>query len=182
MPRRACNCEKNISRPHSRPHSAAALSVFTAVSFIVSWLGYAHSIAGLTIILGVAVCKATLVGAFFMHLKYDWFKLYFIVFPVVILTVMMVIVLMPDTVLDWHTGHLEPLEQRELLDSGGANAFYVLDLTTRTASPLTTLATASLHVARDGQRVWAFQKSQTNLSVVSLQDLGAAFGPFVRNG
>ena len=36
---------------------------------------------------------------YFMHLKYDWDKLYFLVFPVVILTVMMVIVLLPDTVL-----------------------------------------------------------------------------------
>src|SRR6476646_3294923 len=72
---------------------AAVLSVFTAVSFIVSWLGYAHSIPGLTIILGVAVCKATLVGAFFMHLKYDWFKLYFLIIPVFVLAVMMMLVL-----------------------------------------------------------------------------------------
>ncbi|HEY8080322.1 MAG TPA: hypothetical protein VIF62_39600 [Labilithrix sp.] len=64
-----------------------------------------------------------------------------------------------------------PRPQLKVLDSSGADAFYVLDLTTRTASPLTTLATATLHVARDGQRVWAFQRSQTNLSVVSLQDL-----------
>ena len=80
---------------------AAALSVFTAVSFIVSAAGYAHTMGGLTIILGVAVCKATLVGMFFMHLKYDWFKLYFMIIPVFILAVMMMLVLMPDTVVAW---------------------------------------------------------------------------------
>jgi hypothetical protein len=64
-----------------------------------------------------------------------------------------------------------PRPQLKVLDGGSANAFYVLDLTTRTAAPLTTLATASLHVARDGERVWAYQKSQSNLSVVSLGDL-----------
>src|SRR5262245_48298603 len=81
---------------------AAVLSVFTAVSFIVSAVGYAHSIAGLTILLGVAICKALLVGAFFMHLKYDWFKLYFMIVPVFILAVMMMLVLMPDIVVAWH--------------------------------------------------------------------------------
>jgi hypothetical protein len=64
-----------------------------------------------------------------------------------------------------------PRPQLKVLDGGSSNAFYVLDLTTRTAAPLTTLATASLHVARDGQRVWAYQRSQSNLSVVSLGDL-----------
>ncbi len=64
-----------------------------------------------------------------------------------------------------------PRPQLKVLDGGNADAFYVLDLTTRTASPLTTLATPTLHVARDGQRVWAFQKGESNLSVVTLGDL-----------
>jgi cytochrome c oxidase subunit IV len=80
---------------------AAALGVFTAVSFIVSATGHAHSITGLVIIMTVAVCKAILVGAFFMHLTYDWGKLYFLIIPALILGVMMMIVLTPDMVMAW---------------------------------------------------------------------------------
>jgi cytochrome c oxidase subunit 4 len=80
---------------------AGALAVFTAVSFIVSAIGMAHNYVGLTIILGVAICKASLVTAFFMHVKYDWRNVYFIIIPIMILAVMMVIVLMPDGVIGW---------------------------------------------------------------------------------
>ncbi len=54
---------------------------------------------------------------------------------------------------------------------GGANSFFVLNLASRTASPLTTLATPTLHVAPDGQRLWAFQRGTPQLSEVTLQDL-----------
>ena len=95
---------------------AAVLSVFTAVSFIVNamvldphtpkseqpWYRMISHMTSLWIILGVAICKASLVGAFFMHLKYDWFKLYFMIVPVFILAVMMMLVLMPDIVVAWH--------------------------------------------------------------------------------
>ena len=47
------------------------LCVFTAVSFLVNWHYGIGSMTGLLIILGVAICKAGLVGAFFMHLKFD---------------------------------------------------------------------------------------------------------------
>jgi len=82
-----------------------ALAVFTAVSFIVNE-GVRHEFlsvfAGFVLILGVAVCKAVLVGMFFMHLKIDWTKLYFVIVPVMLLAVMMMIVLLPDIVLAWH--------------------------------------------------------------------------------
>ena len=83
----------------------AILCVCTLISFISNGAANGGMISHTTsvaIIMMVSIFKATLVAMFFMHLKYDWFKLYFIVFPVVILTVMMVIVLMPDTVLGWH--------------------------------------------------------------------------------
>ena len=51
--------------------------------------------------MGVAVVKAFLVGLIFMHLKYDWGKLYFMIVPVFILGTMMMIVLMPDIVMAW---------------------------------------------------------------------------------
>jgi cytochrome c oxidase subunit 4 len=55
----------------------------------------------------VAVVKATLVGMFFMHLKYEWAKLYFMIIPVFILGTMMMIVLMPDIVVAWHIDQYE---------------------------------------------------------------------------
>jgi caa(3)-type oxidase subunit IV len=87
-----------------------ALSVFTAISFVVNDIvrhGYLSSMSGLVLILGVAVCKAVLVAMYFMHLVIDWSKLYYLVFPVLILGTMLVIVLLPDIVLAWsHKGDL----------------------------------------------------------------------------
>jgi cytochrome c oxidase subunit IV len=81
-----------------------ALSVFTAISFIVN--GYVKSEtlsvqAGFVIILAVAIVKATLVGAIFMHLKWDYKYTYFLLIPIFILATMMMIVLLPDMVLAW---------------------------------------------------------------------------------
>jgi caa(3)-type oxidase subunit IV len=84
-----------------------ALLIFTTVSFIANYLAHPEvnvigRTASFVIILGVAVCKAVLVAMYFMHLKFEWGKLYFLVIPVMILTVMMMIVLLPDIVLTWH--------------------------------------------------------------------------------
>jgi cytochrome c oxidase subunit 4 len=82
-----------------------ALVVFTTLSFVVNAAvrgGSIGSHTGFAIILGVAVCKAVLVGMFFMHLKFDWPRVYFMIVPVLILGTMMVIVLLPDIVLGWH--------------------------------------------------------------------------------
>jgi caa(3)-type oxidase subunit IV len=84
---------------------AGALTVFTAVSFVVNYLVREHGLAphtGFTIILAVAVCKATLVGLFFMHLILDWGKVFYFIIPAFILGAMMMIVLLPDIVLAWH--------------------------------------------------------------------------------
>jgi cytochrome c oxidase subunit IV len=88
-----------------------ALSVFTALSFVFNELArheiisHMASVAGIVI---VAVIKAACVTMIFMHLKFDWGKVYCIMVPVAILAVMMVIVLMPDIVLGWHHGLYEP--------------------------------------------------------------------------
>jgi cytochrome c oxidase subunit 4 len=82
-----------------------ALVVFTAISFIVNSAVKAGSIGketGFALILGVAVCKAVLVGVFFMHLLFDWRRLYFVIIPVMVLAVLLVIVLLPDAVIAWH--------------------------------------------------------------------------------
>ena len=89
-----------------------ALSIFTAVSFLANeavrqgWIG---SFASFVIIISVAVIKAFLVGLIFMHLNFDWGKVYFIIVPIFILGVMMMMVLMPDIVIAWQPQQ-EPLE------------------------------------------------------------------------
>jgi cytochrome c oxidase subunit 4 len=88
-----------------------ALGVFTAASFASNALYRAEVIDAVTsflLILGVAVVKATLVGMYFMHLKFDWGKTYFMIVPAFILGAMMMFVLLPDIVLAWHQDPLEP--------------------------------------------------------------------------
>jgi caa(3)-type oxidase subunit IV len=81
-----------------------ALSIFTAVSFLANWAvyqGWIGTHASFAIIIGVAIVKAFLVGLIFMHLKYDWRNVYFIIVPISILGVMMMMVLLPDIVIAW---------------------------------------------------------------------------------
>jgi caa(3)-type oxidase subunit IV len=81
-----------------------ALSVFTAVSFVVNSAvrgGSITSTTGFALILGVAIVKAVLVGTYFMHLIVDWPKLYYLIFPTFILGAMFIVVLLPDIVLAW---------------------------------------------------------------------------------
>ena len=61
-----------------------------------------HGLASAGIIVGIAIVKATLVAGIFMHLKFDWGKLYCIILPECVVTVMMVIILSIDTTLAWH--------------------------------------------------------------------------------
>ncbi len=82
----------------------AALSVFTLLSFVVNWAEHQFGFSpqtGATIIMGIAIIKATLVAMIFMHLKWDWSRLYFLIIPAFILGAMMMMVLMPDIVLAW---------------------------------------------------------------------------------
>ena len=84
-----------------------ALCIFTALSFVFNTLAnyevITHGTSVVAIVV-VAVVKATCVGAIFMHLKFDWGRLYCIIIPVSIMAVMMVIVLLPDIVIGWHHG------------------------------------------------------------------------------
>jgi cytochrome c oxidase subunit 4 len=96
--------------PHDTAHDAAhphpnyvavflALVVLTAVSFwTVSEYWTLGPVAGHTLVMVVAVCKAILVAMFFMHLKYDWFKVYFMVVPAILLGTFLVCLLLPDMV------------------------------------------------------------------------------------
>jgi cytochrome c oxidase subunit 4 len=88
-----------------------ALSVFTALSFLFNTLARGDVIThtqSFLLILGVAIIKATLVAMYFMHLKFDWGRLYFMIIPAFILGTMMMIVLLPDIVVGWQTSKAEP--------------------------------------------------------------------------
>ena len=81
-----------------------ALIIFTAVSFVANTLAHHEVITKFTsfaIILSVAVCKATLVGIYFMHLIFDWGKVFIMIVPALILGPLLMIVLLPDIVLAW---------------------------------------------------------------------------------
>jgi caa(3)-type oxidase subunit IV len=97
---------------------AAALAVFTTVSFVVNGFVRDKTIEphiGFMIILGVAVCKALLVGAVFMHLRWEWGKLYYMIVPAFILGTMMMMVLMPDIVIAWVREHqIEPAIEQQI--------------------------------------------------------------------
>src|SRR5262245_50535676 len=97
---------------HGGPHVKTylvifgALSVFTILSFVFNGAARTGTISHTTsflLILSVAIIKATLVGMYFMHLKFDWGRLYFMIIPAFILATMMMIVLLPDILLAWHT-------------------------------------------------------------------------------
>lgn len=53
----------------------------------------------------------------------------------------------------------------------GQRDFFVLNLANRTAAPLTTLGQPTIHVAPDGQRLWAFQRGGSELAAVTLDQL-----------
>ena len=72
------------------------------------------------------------------------------------------------TAIGWVMDVPLPRPELKVLQGNGANAFYVLNLATRTASPLTTLGSASLLVSRDGLRLWAYEKGRSNLAQVAL--------------
>lgn len=59
----------------------------------------------------------------------------------------------------------------EVLETASSSAFYVLDLTTRTAAPLVTSATPSIVVSPDGERIWAFGPETSNLAELDLGTL-----------
>ena len=79
------------------------LTSFLANLFLTQMMGLPH--LSMVVIMAVSVAKATLVAMIFMHLKFDWPKVYCIIIPVCVMGVMMMIVLLPDIVIAWHQGH-----------------------------------------------------------------------------
>ena len=77
---------------------------FTAVSFVVNYFVRAGSLTastGFIVILSVAIVKALLVCAIFMHLKWDWSKVYFMIVPALVLAPFLMFALLPDILIYW---------------------------------------------------------------------------------
>jgi cytochrome c oxidase subunit 4 len=72
-----------------------ALLVLTAIEV---FLAYIHTplVIMLTVLMGLSVIKAGLIIAYFMHLKYEKFSLFLILFPMLIFCILMLFVFMPD--------------------------------------------------------------------------------------
>ena len=92
---------------HAGPTFQTYLYVFIALGILTMMSFGAYELFGqgqrsMWIILAISVAKATLVAMIFMHLKFDWNRVFCIVIPVCIMAVMMVIVLMIDQTLAWH--------------------------------------------------------------------------------
>jgi caa(3)-type oxidase subunit IV len=60
------------------------------------WIKNMGPNSGPILVMIVGVSKATLVAMYFMHLKYDWFKLYFMIVPTLIMGTILVCALLPD--------------------------------------------------------------------------------------
>jgi cytochrome c oxidase subunit 4 len=80
---------------------AAILAVCTLMSFVFNQT-VSIKVLAFVLILSVAIIKAVLVAMYFMHLKWDWKVLYFLIIPAFILGTMMMMVLLPDIVIAWH--------------------------------------------------------------------------------
>src|SRR3954452_18207785 len=96
--------EHHVMSPRPYLVVFAALCVFTAMSFFVNYFvreNHISATTGFVLILGVAVVKAVLVATYFMHLKWDWGKLYFLITPAFVLAPMAMFALLPDSVLYW---------------------------------------------------------------------------------
>jgi len=85
---------------HQHPNYLAifgALVVLTVISVGSEWLlGQRSPGAANMIVMVTAVCKAVLVAMFFMHLKLDWFKVYYMVVPALIMGTLLLCALLPD--------------------------------------------------------------------------------------
>jgi hypothetical protein len=62
-------------------------------------------------------------------------------------------------------------DRLKVLETTNANNFFVLDLVSRTASPLDTMGKATLAIAPDGKRLWAFARGGTDLAKLEFLNL-----------
>jgi cytochrome c oxidase subunit 4 len=77
---------------------AASLAGLTVISYVGDLIHMPRP-ALIGLVLAVATVKATLVAAFFMHLKFDWSKVKIMIIPAIVLAAVLVFALLPDITL-----------------------------------------------------------------------------------
>lgn len=69
----------------------------------------------------------------------------------------------------------------KIISPQSRSGFFVLNLRTKTAAPLTTSSAASLHVAPTTERVWAYTPGTTNIAQLSLTSLSPVVVPLPKS-
>jgi len=72
------------------------LLAITGVEIFIAYLRL-HPVIMLTALLGLSVIKAVLIIAYFMHLKFERLSLFLTLFPMLILCILLLFILMPDS-------------------------------------------------------------------------------------
>lgn len=99
----------------------ASLAVLTVITVAVSRIHMAP-VAAVILAFMIAISKASLVGAYFMHLKYDSKVLHLMCAVPTILTLMLLIALMPDIGMTKGPVYAGPPEARARLEAEAAAA------------------------------------------------------------
>src|SRR5438270_6543437 len=72
------------------------LLIFTGIEVFLAYEQVTPVIM-LVILIGLSVVKAALIIAYFMHLKFERFSLFFTLFPMLIFCILMMMCFMPDS-------------------------------------------------------------------------------------
>ncbi len=73
----------------------AALLLLTGATVAVYYINLGHA-GGIIVAMAIASCKATLVGLYFMHLKFEIRPIYIVVGVPLFLTALLIVALLPD--------------------------------------------------------------------------------------
>jgi caa(3)-type oxidase subunit IV len=81
---------------HEHPNYWLIFGILIVLTIISVGSEYVLGASANAVIMVTAVCKAVLVAMFFMHLKLDWFKVYYMVVPALIMGTILLCALLPD--------------------------------------------------------------------------------------
>src|SRR6266508_381467 len=72
------------------------LLLFTAIEVFLAYI-QVTPVLMLVILIGLSVIKAALIIAYFMHLKFERFSLFLTLFPMLVICILLLFILMPDS-------------------------------------------------------------------------------------
>ena len=95
---------KATFRTERSPRSSGCCCLHHGVVFDQPDFRHHAPVINFTLIALISILKATLVVAFFMHLKINWRKVFAFLVPICVLAPMVIIVWWPDMVSAWRLG------------------------------------------------------------------------------